>query len=268
MCLFPLGLLFSLTGNHPQSAPACSFLRFAMTTVQSSNGLTLNKQKNQKLNSYIDKHIATVRRQISADINDKTVDNVVRTFLAFHLSDKNSSSFQDYYFLTLTNNDYFLNSPTFFRDFKKHYSLQGIDNGYLDTLESDKQNILSLLQADNLADLYFNYFAKANIKHGTKTVDKDLGSFFAKLVHTFKPADYCALDNPIKNYFGLQRESFFIAFSIISSAYKLWAADNEIILEYIKQQFENIDNKHLIRHDRVTNLKLLDLVYWSKANIN
>jgi hypothetical protein len=219
------------------------------------------------LNSYIEKHIATVRRQISADINDKTVDNVVRTFLAFHLADKNSSSFQDYYFLTLTNENYFLTSPTFFRDFKKRYSLQGIDNGYLDRLESDKKKILSLLQADKLDDLYFDYFAKATIKHGATTIDKDLGSFFAKLVHTFKPADYCALDNPIKNYFGLQRESFFIAFSIISSAYKLWATDNKKLLVDMKQQFENIDNKHLIRHDRVTDLKLLDLVYWSKANI-
>jgi hypothetical protein len=221
-----------------------------------------------KLDSYLDKHIATVRRQISADINDTTVDNVVRTFLAFHLEDKNSSSFQDYYFLTLTNENYFLTSPTFFRDFKKRYSLQGIDNGYLDRLESDKQNILSLLQADNLTDLYFDYFAKANIKHGATTVDKDLGSFFAKLVHTFKPADYCALDNPIKDYFGLKRESFFIAFSIISSAYKLWAANNLKLLADIKQQFENIDNKHLIQHDKVTDLKLLDLVYWTKANLN
>lgn len=220
------------------------------------------------MTSYIDKHIATVRRQISADINDSTIDNVVRTFLAFHLIDKNSSSFQHYYFLTLTNENYFLTSPTFFRDFKKRYSLQGIDNGYLDRLENDKQNILSLLQTDNLADLYFIYFAKASIKHGATTIDKDLGSFFAKLVHTFKPSHYCALDNPIKNYFGLQRESFFIAFSIISSAYRLWAEDNNTLMADIKQQFKNIDNNNLIRHDRVTDLKLLDLVYWSKANIN
>jgi hypothetical protein len=26
--IFPLGLLFGLTGNRPQSAPACSFLRY------------------------------------------------------------------------------------------------------------------------------------------------------------------------------------------------------------------------------------------------
>jgi hypothetical protein len=27
VCIFPLMLLFGLTGNRPQSAPACSFLR-------------------------------------------------------------------------------------------------------------------------------------------------------------------------------------------------------------------------------------------------
>jgi len=26
--IFPLGLFFGLTGNRPQSAPACSFLRY------------------------------------------------------------------------------------------------------------------------------------------------------------------------------------------------------------------------------------------------
>ena len=29
VCIFPPGLLFGLTGNRPQSAPACSFLRYA-----------------------------------------------------------------------------------------------------------------------------------------------------------------------------------------------------------------------------------------------
>ncbi len=28
--IFPLGRLFGLTGNRPQSAPACSFLRYAL----------------------------------------------------------------------------------------------------------------------------------------------------------------------------------------------------------------------------------------------
>jgi len=30
VCIFPLGLHFGLTGIRPQSAPACSFLRYAL----------------------------------------------------------------------------------------------------------------------------------------------------------------------------------------------------------------------------------------------
>lgn len=219
------------------------------------------------MKSYLERHIETVKQQISTDINNMTIDNVVETSLRFHLTNKSSISFQNYYFSTLTNEDYFLSSPTFFREFKKMYSLQGIDNGYLDRLESDKSNILLQLQTNKLSNLYLAYFAKANIKHGEKTINKNLGSFFAKLVHTFKPVDYCALDNPIKNYFGLQQESFFVAFSIISSAYKLWTTSNKNLVVDMKQQFKNIDWNNLIQHDKITDLKLLDLIYWSKANL-
>ena len=34
--IFPLGLSFGLTGNRPQSAPACSFLRYGQ-----ANGATI-----------------------------------------------------------------------------------------------------------------------------------------------------------------------------------------------------------------------------------
>lgn len=225
-------------------------------------------QKDDILKAYFSRHITDIKDKISADISDKTVDKVVRTFLKFHLTDKGSKSFQDYYFSILTNENLFLTSKTFFRDFKRRYSLQGIDNEYLDSLETNKKIILSLLHQDKLADLYFDYFAKAQIKHGKTKKTKDLGSFFAKLVHTFKPNDYCALDNPIKKHFGLKKESFFVSFGIISSAYKLWATDNDRALIEIRQNFKAIDRGHIMRHDKITDLKLLDLIYWSKANNN
>jgi len=34
--IFPLRQLFGLTGNHPQSAPACSFLRYGQGYLASS----------------------------------------------------------------------------------------------------------------------------------------------------------------------------------------------------------------------------------------
>ena len=114
--------------------------------------------------------------------------------------------------------------------------------------------------------MYFDTFNKAEIKHGDGIKEKDLGSFFAKLVHTFRPSDYCALDNPIKNYFGLKKESFFIALFIISNVYKKWATDNKQLLNNLKDIFKNADKKAVLKHDQLTDLKLLDLIFWSKAN--
>ena len=113
--------------------------------------------------------------------------------------------------------------------------------------------------------LYFDIFYKAIIKHGDDLVEKDLGPFFAKLVHTFRPHEYCALDNPIKNYFGLKKESFFISFFIISSEYKHWATNNRMLMQTIKDKFIKADSNQIIKHDQLTDMKLLDLIFWSKA---
>jgi len=218
----------------------------------------------------IKKYISTLKQtvydQISADINDKTIDSVVENDLVkSHLDDKVSAGFQDYYFLTLDNEKLYYSSTDFFRQFKKRYSLQGIDNNYLDKLEGLKKEILKNIRADKLAQLYFDTFNKAVIKHGKDFKEKDLGSFFAKLVHTFRPDEYCALDNPIKNYFGLKKESFFISFFIISVEYKHWATDNKNLLNIIREKFKQADKKGVLQHDKLTDLKLLDLIFWSKA---
>lgn len=222
---------------------------------------------NDNEKKYISTLKQTVYNQISADFNDKTIDDVVENDLVkSHLDDKISAGFQNYYFLTLDNEKLYYSSTDFFRQFKKRYSLQGIDNNYLDKLEGLKNEILKNIRADRLAQLYFDIFNKAVIKHGKDFKEKDLGSFFAKLVHTFRPDEYCALDNPIKNYFGLKKESFFISFFIISDEYKHWATENKKILKLIRQKFQQVDNKKVLQHDKLTDLKLLDLIYWSKAN--
>lgn len=223
--------------------------------------MTDNEQK------YINILKKTVYDRISTDINEKTIDQIVNTDLAkSHLDDKVSASFQNYYFRTLNNEKVFADSTDFFRQFKKHYSLQGIDNNFLDKLEKLKKEILKNIRADKLAQLYFDTFNKAEIKHGNGIKEKDLGSFFAKLVHTFQPDEYCALDNPIKNYFGLKKESFFIAFFIISVEYKHWATDNKHLIKQLRDKFKQADKKGIIKHDQLTDLKLLDLIFWSKAN--
>lgn len=223
------------------------------------------------MNDNEQKYISTLKQsvydRISTDINEKTVDEIVKVdLIKSHLDDKVSAGFQDYYFLTLDNEKLYNSSTDFFRQFKKRYSLQGIDNNYLDKLEGLKKEILKNIRTNNLAQLYFDTFNKAIIKHGKDFKEKDLGSFFAKLVHTFRPDEYCALDNPIKNYFGLKKESFFISFFIISVEYKHWATDNKKLLKVIREKFKQADKKGILQHDKLTDLKLLDLIFWSKAN--
>lgn len=222
-------------------------------------------RKNEQ--TYIDIIKKSVYDKISADINEKTINQIVKTDLyKSHIADKKSASFHAYYFRTLNNEELLLNSTDFFRQFKKRYSLQGIDNNYLDRLENKKREILKHIRADNLAILYFETFNKAVIKHKDKFKEKDLGSFFAKLVHTFRPDEYCALDNPIKNYFGHAKESFFISFSIISDAYKHWATDHKKLIKSIREKFKQLDKDEIMKHDHITDLKLLDLIFWSKTN--
>lgn len=216
---------------------------------------------------YINKLKETVYRKISNEVNQDTIEHIVNDDLYNrHIEKQKSLSFQVYYFKTLNNEKLYLSSDKFFHEFKKQYSLQGIDNDYLDTLNEKKEEILKLIREDNLVKLYFDYFKKAQIKHKEKTKERDLGSFFAKLTHTFRPLEYCALDNPIKDHFELSKESFFTALLIISSEYVHWAADNKPILETIRKKFKNKDTEQVIPHDQITDLKLLDLIFWSKAN--
>lgn len=209
----------------------------------------------------------TVYQKISDTLNEQVIEQVVKIDLyESHIASVGSANFQRYYFESINNENSYLTSKDFFRIFKAQYSLQGIDNKYLDSLELQKPEILKLIREDDLAKLYFKWFRKAKIKHNDKEIERDLGSFFAKLVHTFRPDDYCALDNPIKEYFGLKKESFFIAFLIISSEYRHWANSNIDILRIITDKLQHLDEDKIIKYEQLTSLKLLDLIFWSKAN--
>lgn len=222
---------------------------------------------NDNVRNYISNFQQSVYDRITLDINEKTIAEIVKFDLVkSHLDDTDSANFQNYYFSILDNEKLYYSSTDYFRQFKKMYSLQGVDNNYLDDLERHKKEILENIRSENLTQLYFDTFYKVNIKHGKGFKEKDLGSFFAKLVHTFRPNEYCALDNPIKNYFGLKKESFFISFFIISFVYKHWATDNNKLLKKISRELQLADKKDILQHDKLTNMKILDLIFWSKAN--
>lgn len=215
---------------------------------------------------YVDSCKQEVKNKISELLTSTSTKQLAESAFKYHFTQsKTSSDFQEYYYSMVNNRENFLASKDFFRTFKQKYSLQGIDTNYLDRLENNKKQILQLIDTCDLAILYFRYFAKAQIRRGNQTTPKRLGSFFAKLVHTFRPDEYCALDNPIKNHFGLSSESFYIAFTTVSYAYKEWASENPHLIHTIRSELDNIPRAKSYS-SQTTNLKLLDLIFWKQAN--
>ncbi len=124
--------------------------------------------------------------------------------------------------------------------------------------------MLGLIEAADLPTLYDEFFADVSLQHKQSFRSKTLGSFFAKFVHTFRPDEYCALDNPIKTYFGLGKESFYVALVLISQAYREWASENPVLVHQIRDELEKSNGRSF--SDKMTNLKLLDLIFWYQAN--
>ncbi len=219
----------------------------------------------KEIPSYLEELKDRVKGRISNLLTDKVVTEVARTSFEGYFSNTKSSAFHIYYSNTISDKELFLSDANFFGRFKQQYSLQGIDSSYLKLLEDNKPEILELIESGQLATLYFKFFANAQIKHGEEIKQKSLGSFFAKLVHTLAPGDFCALDNPIKDYFGLKKESFYVAFVVISQAYKEWSMDNNDIMSKIKLELESFVKGKTFNSD-MTDLKLLDLIFWGQAN--
>lgn len=218
------------------------------------------------MKDYLKINIEQIVSQISAEVNKHELPAVITHFEHHFKSNSGAVRFEKFYFKTIQNQDYYLKSQGFFREFKQQYSLQGIDLDYLSTLESSKENILELLLSHRAAEVYLNFFAKAKVKHGKEFRVKNLGSFYAKTVHTFMPEEYCALDNPIKNHLGLKHESFFVAHYIISEAYKTWAIENQDLIGHLKSEIQKHEWSQVIEFNKLTDLKILDVIFWEKAN--
>ena len=214
---------------------------------------------------YLEISKQSVKRKISEILTEQEIKEIANSAFDFHFTDRNSLAFQEYYCRTIANRETYLFTPNFFRVFKQKYALQGIDGNHLDRLEQEKEKILRLVDDDNLPKLYHEFFVDVSLQHAESVVRKTLASFFAKFVHTFRPDEYCALDNPIKDYLGLRRESFYIAFVVISQAYKEWASENQRLMQQIRIELEN--NKiGKSFSNKMTDLKLLDLIFWYQAN--
>jgi hypothetical protein len=221
-------------------------------------------QMQKEILEYANVRKENTKQKISLFLSSRNTAWVAQKAFSFYFGET-PRAFQEYYIQSIANREDYLSTANFFRVFKQRYALQGIDNNFLDMLEKEKKVILQHIDNNDLSTLYFDFFASAQLQHGDSLVYKNLGSFFAKLVHTFCPDKFCALDNPIKNYFGLGKESFYMAFIIVSQAYQEWAKENPILMQQIRDELEknSIAKPYSVK---MTNLKLLDMIFWYQAN--
>lgn len=195
------------------------------------------------------------------DILEKVLqEKNIRGAANFHLRNKSSNNFQNYYSIILKNKEYYFSKNDFFSEFKSKYSLQGIDNKCLQSFENSKREIIELIEKGDLVNLYFSHFADREIKNKKKIVRKDLDSFYTKFVHTFLPEHYPPLDNPIKNMLGFKKESFIFSFFCIAELYSSFARNNTKIINLIKEIFKNSETQNF------SDMKLIDLVLWKEAD--
>ena len=89
------------------------------------------------IEQYFTLQTSVVRKKLNEIVNETNVNDCYKA-LTKYFSDKGSVNYINYYLQTIADSQYLLTEP-FFRKFKKMYSLQGIDNSFLDDLEEDKK---------------------------------------------------------------------------------------------------------------------------------
>jgi hypothetical protein len=228
-------------------------------------GQTIGRADMRELDSYA---IALRQRavaRISTVLTDAEAGAVSARAFQAHATSRRSLRFQRYYIETVANTQAFLQSPGFFATFSARYGLRGIDSAYLDGLEQAKPTILRRIEDGDLVGVYLEFFATAGVRRSRQTVEKNLGSFFTKLVHTLRPTEYCALDNPVKEYLGLRHEGFFVAFVVLSAAYREWARQRALLMTEVRKACASTETLGDLSRE-MTDLKLLDLVFWQLAD--
>lgn len=194
-----------------------------------------------------------IEKYFSSNENDV---ELIREHFFRRLDDKHFREFQQFYFRTINNKEFYLGN-NFFKEFRQRYSILGVDMEFIEELESNKNQLLSLIEKKNFVDLYERFNEK-----------KQFGSFFTKFVHTFYPEEYCPIDIPMRQYFGLTNESYFIAFIVLSRAFKNWTEKNKSRINNLKDILfsDNECEKIIIYKNKITDLKMLNIIFWSVSN--
>lgn len=202
---------------------------------------------------YLNQSIENIYRQVAASTTENIIGNVLRNLF------ESPNKIRLYrYYSSITDNEEVYLADGFFHSFKKHFTLHGLSNQFLEHLETNKDEIRMLLKKGDLDVLYFRFFQQDE-------PEKYLGSLFTHLVHAFFPHQYCPLDVQLKEYFNLRRDSYYIAMYIISKAYLQVAARHPEWIILLKHTLMQLDEYGTFREEQITDIKLLDLFCRMKA---
>ena len=216
--------------------------------------------------------INSVSQKITSLINEDNIENIIQNnIVKAHLENKAMMRFHEYYFKVLQNKEYFLQTKNVFQEFGNKYGIKNFPKELYSQFDENKIDILPNIEYGNFDGLYdvyrdfiisfHNFEFYSEKKHDILSIK----SFYTKLVHTFIPKNYSMLDNNIICYFNTDSVDFFEAFACISRVYELWSEKNQDIIQRFREAIEKHDTKKVFPKDKITDLKILDMIFWVEA---
>ena len=233
---------------------------------------------NQRFSDYTQFLVDGVHDKINEFFLSDTIENIIQNNIMIpHFYDKGMFNYHKYYFNAIWNDAWFSEKENFFREFAQKNKIKGLSNDFFDRLEKNRKEILTDLRNWEDMKVYTRYFCCLD---ESQVFQNNCNSLFSKLVHMVWPDYFCMLDNKIKTYFGLENESFNIAFCAISEAYHAWwdnYLENHDIMNtigrYIIDNVKNLpiywswkeDNDNRNKKKRLTEMKILDMIFYAES---
>lgn len=231
--------------------------------------------KKSNLSVYTEALTERVLKKIDKDLSKINIAELINKRNSSDKAGKKFNAYMQFYFELMQDvNAHFIRDE-FFSSFIHHYSLRGIDKKTIEALNRSKKEIQKLIENDELAKLFFMCFHEVNTAGKTKS----LGSFFTKLVHTFKPEEFTQIDIGLRKHFKLEHESYFISMIVVSAAFLRFSEGEPDTLLKLQKHLSGIlseidkfysckchKGKRLVEISTAQkNLFTLNLIFWLKS---
>jgi len=261
-------IIYRIKKSHYYSILSQNSHLIAEKNSQSQSVNSRNKDSyNIYIHDYLEQNFHQQRKQVFERLNKYfntlTIEKATSEKLIQQINLPRNLRFAKYY------NSAKMTDSNFMHTFKSKWSLQGLDTFTEDRFEKAKLTMAEYVKKNNIIQLYFDYFHQVPLVHSGETKKTDLASFWSKFCHVVSPEIYPPLDNPIKDWLGLKKESFTQAFLIIVSAYQGWLdfGGGKQYLSEVRKTIPQYFGEHASLFSERTDMNLLDLILWAEANV-